>query len=375
LSLKKILSPFLFISFASANSLLENGLATVHALNIPGFFELDSYYFKTQQYEYRGKVVAEYVEDVSYPKTSDHIGIFVVSDPINSLRFALSIAPDLRDEAYMNWNDSHITAMTDTGFVKYRIIKPQISYAFSPILFGSFGINIVEGKAGRTLSATSPLPYSLSMQGDGRARSFSGELAYRPYEWLLMSFSGTTEALVDFHGNVDAHLGGTTIPSKVNMKMSVPAEYLVNAMLFLDETTYINFSYRKWLYSTYETSNLQIDDPTLESYFGAPSKRAWSDSHVYTLGGGKRFDNHSINLFAGWNKGGINLSTSDFSSPPSKFRFMGGEYSYDLSKEWSIGGRYVYVRYSKEKVSTPILEGEFLQTSSIISSIYLQKRF
>ena len=39
-----------FISGASASSLLHDGLAPIHALNLPGFVELDAYQFKTQQY-------------------------------------------------------------------------------------------------------------------------------------------------------------------------------------------------------------------------------------------------------------------------------------------------------------------------------------
>ena len=329
----------------------------------------------SEQYGYQGKVGSDYVNDSSEPKNLNHLGFFAVSNPINKWRFAFSIAPDLRDEAYMNWSEPHITASTDTGYVEYQMITPQLSYEFSPTFFGSFGVNIVKAKAGRTLSAASVVPYSLSMEGDGTAYSYTAALVYRPYSWLLLTLAGTTEAVVEFHGTAEAKIDGTPKPSNVRIKMSVPGEYLASALLFLDETSHIYLSYKKWLYSTYKTSDLQFDDATLEAYFGTPSKRAWSDCDIYTIGAGKRFNNHALSIFGGWNNGGINLSTADFSSPPSSYRFGGGEYTYDFTKDWSIGGRYVYVRYLKERVNTPSLEGDFLQTSATFSSIYIQKRF
>jgi long-subunit fatty acid transport protein len=358
---------------AFANGLLNESLATVHALNLPGSVELDAYIFKSPSYHYEGTSGVANINASSVPANESHIGVYAISSPYGNWRFALSSRPNIVDEVHTTWNDPIVAETVRTYNIDYQYITPQVSYQIFPNLFASLGINAVKARA--STSASKSLYYEVIMNGEDSAYSYTAGLAYWVKEWLLLSLNGTTKTSFNLKGEVSATLGGTPINSSGQVETIVPAEYALNSLIVIDPTTYINFSYKKRFWSDCKTFDLQINNPVLEATFGVPSPRAPSDTEIYRLGFGKKLDNHNLNIFGGWNRGGVNLSTAVFSTPPSKYHFFGADYRYDFSKEWSIGGKYTYVQYLNQHVDTPVLQGDFMKTSSKYTTIYIQKRF
>jgi long-subunit fatty acid transport protein len=180
---------------------------------------------------------------------------------------------------------------------------------------------------------------------------------------------------VDLHGKIDTSVMGISQNSTRHVEVILPAEYTFSTIVIIDPILHLSASYRKRLWSEYKVFDVQIKNPALETLFGTPSLRMLSDAEIYRFGIGKCIDNHHLNLFGGWNRGGLNPSTASFSSPPAKIQFFGGDYSYDFSTTWSIGARYSHIRLMEQSVEAPILKGSFLETSGQITTLYLKKKF
>ena len=243
--------------------------------------------------------------------------------------------------------------------------NPTVAIPVSKDFSMAFGLRYVRASAeitldGRTLPSAHPIhPYYLDLEAkDNSSMGYNIALSYNATEALNISATYRSKITLNLEGSGDASFEGVDYKSSAMMSVPIPANLIIAAAYTFNNTTTVEVTYDRTMWSAIQETNIEFEDPTMEATVGATKDKKWHDTEAYRLGV-THILNSNITLM-----GGIAYSTNaadeeyvSFSSPEadSMTYALGGRYKLDDGLE--MGLAVLYADYDDRTSNNGTVDG------------------
>ncbi len=388
LTLSLILSSALFGAAYQIpnNSINSAALATANVANAHGadaaYYNPANMVYNTDNHEIETSVTYVLLSSINYKSSDGNFDVdskkhtvFIpsfhyVSKPLNDagvrVGFSLVAPAGLTRE----WEDFPASASAKKYALETMEFNPTVAIPVTKDFSMAFGFRYVRAIAEIGLEHSA---YNIDIEArDNSSFGYNIALSYNATQALNISATYRSKITLDLQGSgdVNMNLGGgmTAYKSSATMSVPVPANLIIAAAYTFNNTTTIEVTYDRTMWSAIQESNIDFEDPTAEAVLGVTSDKKWDDTTAYRLGITHKL-NETLTLM-----GGIAYSTNaadekyvSFSSPEadSMTYAFGGRYKLDDTLEFGLsvlyadyddrtsnGGNYVNGRLSDRSAYT-----------------------
>ena len=366
------------------NSINSAALATANVANAHGadaaYYNPANMVYNTDNHEIENSVTYVSLSSINYESSNGAFDIdskkhtvFIpsfhyVSKKLNDtgvrVGFSLIAPAGLTRE----WEDFPASASAKKFALETMEFNPTVAIPVTKDFSIAFGFRYVRAEGEVKLNSMShPIAakrLTLDLKGtDSSSFGYNLALSYQATDALNISATYRSKITLDLEGDADAHVvaygANADQSSNVTMSVPIPANLIIAAAYTFNNTTTVEVTYDRTMWSAIQNTNMDFDNPLLEGIaIGETIDKKWHDTEAYRLGV-THILNSNVTLM-----GGIAYSTNaadedytSFSSPEadSMTYAFGGRYKYDDSLNFGLA--VLYADYDDRTSNNGTVEG------------------